>query len=375
MTEATTTSSKDAELPKIIKKKHSDRIWEIDFLRGLCILLVIMDHLFFNFTVFDNFARGLATNFNEVHSPFFDAMIDFAFIYRRHTIQTAVRFAVVFVFILVSGVSCAFSKNNGKRILKLLMGSLVITLMTIAVFLFNNITPSTPQQPGVPLSEYTNFIIISVVSIILLIGITYMLIKRICNNNLFFLASTLVVVGLLILVVFFGTRHPIAPLHNEGAILPGNNDIILFSILMIVALSVLVYLLAKRLWDNKWFFLGLGIVIMVLSFTFGGFSYIDRVPALREWSFLNVLESLAGTRMFGGDWYGILPWTGMFLIGAFFGRVLYADRKTCLPVLVGKWHVPISFCGRKTLLVYVIHQPAIILVMAIIALIAGYRFW
>ncbi|MCL2255455.1 MAG: DUF1624 domain-containing protein [Firmicutes bacterium] len=420
--------TQEHEFPKNVKKRRSDRIWEIDFLRGLCILLVIMDHLLFNFTQFDGFSSMIFSNAGQIDSPFFNAMIDFAIYYRGHAVQTAVRFAIVFVFILVSGVSCAFSKNNGKRILKLLIGTSLITLMTIVVFLIENIpTPNAARQ--VSTSDYVAVIfaslaLISSITVILtilnkgrfskkrfffistiIIGLMFahllflvlFLIRRHANKHpsgklanvlelgskdWFILVSSLIIIGLWIIVIHTALQYPIAPIHREGIILPGNSTIIVFGILFIVALSVFIYTLAKKVWDNKWFFLCIGIVVLILGFTFGGFESGNLVPATREWSFNSVMSNLVGTLRYGGDFYGILPWTGMFFVGVFFGKVLYSDRKTCLPALIGtktmftrSWHMPITFCGKRTMFVYLLHQPVVIGLMGIMAFVAGYRIF
>ena len=375
-------------------KIERNRIWEIDFLRGLCIFLVCIDHMFYNFTVFDFFVEILATNPHHV-SPFFTFMQDIADEYSRSPIQTAVRFAIVFIFLLVSGVSSAFSKDSGKRVLKLLIGSAFITLLTVVVFLLMNHTAR------MPFSMYIPIIIFGILMISALSAIIYMLTRKTWNKWWFFLGTAFIIIALIAFLVFL-TLNPKFVIHRPGGNIPGHGTIFIFSILMIVAISVVLYMLAKKIWDNKWFFLGIGVILMIMSFTFGWFGYGIYLPVSSEWSLNTILRNLVGTEMYGGDFYGVLPWTGMFMIGVFFGKVLYADKKSCLPFLIAKrrpfssfkdrnrflrhfkfilfflarhWQTPTSFAGRKTMVIYVLHQPAIIALMLIIGLIAGYRLW
>jgi uncharacterized membrane protein len=55
------------------------------------------------------------------------------------------------------------------------------------------------------------------------------------------------------------------------------------------------------------------------------------------------------------DYFPLLPWFGVFLGGAALGKWLYADRKSLI-----KRQLPagiINLAGRRTLLIYIVHQP------------------
>lgn len=79
------------------------RIHEIDFLRGCLILLVIFDHIMNHFA-FDLPATG-----------FWQVMHDAARWYWYCEPRHIVRFLALIGFCFVSGISCAFSKNNWLR--------------------------------------------------------------------------------------------------------------------------------------------------------------------------------------------------------------------------------------------------------------------
>jgi len=58
------------------------------------------------------------------------------------------------------------------------------------------------------------------------------------------------------------------------------------------------------------------------------------------------------------DYFPLIPWFGIFLIGTALGEWLYAQKKSLL-----RRPLPdtfINWCGRHSLLIYLIHQPLII---------------
>ncbi len=61
------------------------------------------------------------------------------------------------------------------------------------------------------------------------------------------------------------------------------------------------------------------------------------------------------------DYFPLLPHLGIFLLGAFAGKTLYAEKKTRFPQVNDR--IPplrfLCFCGRNSLLVYLIHQPVL----------------
>jgi uncharacterized membrane protein len=62
------------------------------------------------------------------------------------------------------------------------------------------------------------------------------------------------------------------------------------------------------------------------------------------------------------DYFPLLPYLGYFLAGACLGWRLYPVRRSLLPALshAGKLSRMLSFCGRHSLLLYLLHQPVLI---------------
>lgn len=83
------------------------RIWEIDFLRGIALLLMIIFHVVFDLRDIYNFA-----------------------IYYDRGFYYYVGKASVILFMIVSGISCSLSRSNFKRGVKVFLIAMGITLVT-----------------------------------------------------------------------------------------------------------------------------------------------------------------------------------------------------------------------------------------------------
>lgn len=69
------------------------------------------------------------------------------------------------------------------------------------------------------------------------------------------------------------------------------------------------------------------------------------------------------------DYFPIFPYIFMFFIGVFIGRYAKQGR---LPDFLYKSRVPfLSFAGRHTLIIYIVHQPIIYVILLLYAYISG----
>jgi uncharacterized membrane protein len=65
--------------------------------------------------------------------------------------------------------------------------------------------------------------------------------------------------------------------------------------------------------------------------------------------------------LFMPDYRPLLPWFGVVLLGLFFGNAAYLVwRKKSPPSPVPRAAAPLAFLGRRTLLIYLVHQPVLI---------------
>ena len=64
------------------------------------------------------------------------------------------------------------------------------------------------------------------------------------------------------------------------------------------------------------------------------------------------------------DYFPLIPWLGVFLIGSALGKSIYTSKRSLLP-----WPLPGTFvnaAGRHSLLIYIVHQPVIMGVLYVL---------
>ncbi len=231
--------------------ERSLRIWEIDFLRGLAIVLMVGYHLlydlgdFVGLEKFLGFTTDLTTPAWQVAQHFFAGL-----------------------FVILSGVSSNFSHNNYRRSLKYLAVAMVIT---VATYFFD------PESA-------------------ILFGIIHCLGVSALVYGLFFTKS-----GAMTCLV-------------TGIIIAG------LSLLLPQAHRILHI-------DSNW--------LLPLGLHRPDFASFDYFP--------------------------LIPWLGIFLVGAGLGRLTYASRKS----LFSRELRPTFFnwCGRHSLWIYLLHQPVILAIL------------
>ena len=112
------------------KKSTSGRIWEIDFLRGFCVFLMLFDHA----------ALMLATTFGpswyggsyamQCSAEFGAKLCTLCLEYWNSTLRAIGHPIVLFIFFSISGLSCSFSRSNLKRGAILAVVSVIYSLVT-----------------------------------------------------------------------------------------------------------------------------------------------------------------------------------------------------------------------------------------------------
>ncbi|WP_159446250.1 heparan-alpha-glucosaminide N-acetyltransferase [Desulfonispora thiosulfatigenes] len=214
-----------------------NRIWEIDFLRGIALVLMIYYHLCFDLVEFYdyslNYEGGLIYLLGKLSST---------------------------LFIILAGISSSLSKNNYKRSIKILGFALIIT---IATYIFD---PET----------YIRF------------GILHLLGLSIFLSTFFIKLSkyTLLILGLLITLIGYYFKN--------------------------ITMS-----------SNLLFPLGL---------------INDNYISL--------------------DYFPLFPYFGVFLLGMFLGKILYQQKRSIINLNLNI--EAISYLGRHSLLIYLVHQPLLL---------------
>jgi len=129
---------------------------------------------------------------------------------------------------------------------------------------------------------------------------------------------------------------------------------VLFGILHLIGISIiLAYPFLKLCYWNLLLgivFISLGIYLKNLTFDFHWLVWLGLMP----------------DRFYTVDYFPIFPWFGVILIGVFFGNMLYPDykRRFNLFDMANLTFIRLfCFLGRHSLLIYLIHQPILIILL------------
>ncbi len=108
-----------------LEPKSSQRIWELDFLRGVCVLLMVFDH--FMFDIADLFGSAwIATGKENVIQ-----IVRLAIQYINSSeLRATTQHIVVWIFAVLCGISCSFSRSNLKRGVQACIIAGIITIVS-----------------------------------------------------------------------------------------------------------------------------------------------------------------------------------------------------------------------------------------------------
>jgi len=128
---------------------------------------------------------------------------------------------------------------------------------------------------------------------------------------------------------------------------------VIFGILHLIGVSVMLSPLFFRFGKNN--------IVLGLLFIAGGF-FIGSIQGPAWLLPLGIQPALFSSV----DYTPIIPWFGAVLVGMGMGEFLYSGgvRRFEVPNLPDQIVRPLSFLGRYSLVIYLVHQPVIILLMA-----------
>ncbi len=243
------------------KSLKKNRAFELDFLRGFSLFLMILMHFAFdmrNLFEYDVFSFLESDYFWTFVEPFF-----------------------LCIFVGVSGICCTFSRNNFLRGIKLLCVAILFSIVT-----------------------YLGKVVI----------------------NLDFL--------------------------------------IVFNVLHMLAISILVYSVISAI-EKK--FNIRPVVTNVLMAFFGVYiiamgEQISSLDGIIDGPWLLPFGIIGKNAFYMADYMALIPWLGVFLVGAVVGRVCYSSKQSLIidpPVAVRKISKPFEFLGRHSLIIYIVHQPIV----------------
>lgn len=179
---------------EIVALPKEKRVWEVDFLRGFMILFVVWDHFMWDI--------GRCWPYK---TAVFQWLYDLSAIYYKGALRKATHDVFVTMFVFTSGVSCSFSRNNGKRALKMIAFSLLFTAATYAASAALNIN----------VTIYFNVIHVIALSVLLWGVIDWFRAKCTKNwqKNVFGAVMTVVTVGALVV----GACSEVSPWKNDSS--------------------------------------------------------------------------------------------------------------------------------------------------------------
>lgn len=113
----------------IKQNKLSNRIIELDIIRGIAIILMIVDHFFYDC----GYTLPLIFNNYEQEGTWTNSLCNFSQWYWNWPVRQFLHYFFVFVFLCLTGICCSFSRSNLKRGLKLLIVAYGLTLITFLI--------------------------------------------------------------------------------------------------------------------------------------------------------------------------------------------------------------------------------------------------
>ena len=112
-----------------MKKSVNNRIFELDFLRGLALFLMCLDHFTFDLACLP----GL---FPFSDSPVIAALGEFGESVFFSPWRMVLHYIFATLFLLMAGVGSSLTRNHGKRVLQISLGALAISGATVLLDLF-----------------------------------------------------------------------------------------------------------------------------------------------------------------------------------------------------------------------------------------------
>lgn len=294
-----------------LKRKRYDFL---DMIRGIIILLMVMDHFFYDFgyliTLISNYSNSVTTSL----TPF----VEFSRFYWNNDVRIFIRYIVLFLFFFISGISCSFSRSNIKRGLRFLLFAVIETGISLFALLFKE--------------EVIISGIFWVYGISILLGtLIYKLFKKVFKKDLY-PSLILIVLGASLLIIYMTVLSPIfeKPIWKIESFL-----------------DVIEVLIGKKQYGLDWMSLLPHMACLFLGIGAGKLIFKERkvnVYKAKDYSYIK--------------------------------RTSVKDNKNILfkiKNIFKKIELGLAFVGRKTAYIYILHQIPIVLILGICILANGYQ--
>ena len=299
--------------------RSEGRFWEIDFLRGICVILMIFDHLMYClWDIMPFINETLGTNLFAESEALGRA-------YWMWDIRLYVRGVVITTFFLLCGISCTLTRGNFRRAIPLALVALGITEVSS---ILSDITNSNMHY---------------------LFGVIPMLA---CAIFLYaFLDNAAISIGDVL-----GKGKLARRVRSALRLLPG-----------IVGAGLLTWTFTAL--AQFTFAGGYGHVVS----KFLGSASLDENKFLAIFLYIrpDASNGYFDYLRYTGDYFPLLPFAATVLLGGQIGRIVYhTSARYAFAPLDGAWNSGVCTVGRHAAVLYVAHMIVIPLLLALAALIA-----
>ena len=154
----------------------------------------------------------------------------------------------------------------------------------------------------------------------------------------------------------------------------GDPDItIAFGILHCIATALILIGLLEKLTSNKWVFLAIGLVLTGLGI-YLRVRYGEPFRSYTSGPFYELFaNAFIGRIAIGSDCFAFPLHGGQVFLGVFLGKLFYPGRQPVYRKPSPYWDSFVTFVGRNSLWIYLIHQFLLPLIIGTVLLICGFH--
>jgi uncharacterized membrane protein len=148
----------------------------------------------------------------------------------------------------------------------------------------------------------------------------------------------------------------------------------IFALGLLVTLATWLYLHEGFIIFGILHLIGISVMLSLLFFRFGKYNILPGLLCIAGGLFIGNITGpfwllplgIVPASFASVDYTPLIPWFGAVLVGMGIGEFLYSGgvRRFTFPHLPDRIVVPLAFLGQYSLLIYLVHQPVIILLLA-----------